>query len=471
VSVPARALASPSPGWTTARSADAAPILVIALAVIAAYASGLRGSFQFDDYNVIVENPAVHGLAAWWASMPGIRPLLKLSYASNWMASPAAPGFRAFNVACHVFNALMVYLLVRRWLAASDVRVPAPSAAPLIAALVFALHPAQTEAVTYVAGRSICLMSVFYLAALLAYTMSRTARGRLASAGLFALALATRETAWTLPFALVLLQLASGGGMGERPGPGGRRASLLAALRNTVPHWLVLAAAIPAALATPGYRRLLAASLDTRSLKENLLTQIDAVRYLVTHPLFTLRTNIDPDLPVRTALAPDLIAQGAVLAAVAAVGLWQLRRRPWLALGILWCFLHLLPTNSVLPRLDPVNDRHLYLALIGPAMLLARVLQNVRGRRSASVAAAGLLMLLGVATAQRNHDYRSEVALWEATARTSPDKARMWNNLGHAHALAGDRSAALAAYERALRLDPAHVKARYNLEALRRDER
>ena len=68
------------------------------VAVLLAYFNALTRVFQFDDYNVIVNNPAVHSLAAWRDSMPGIRPLLKFSYA---------------------------------------------------------LHPVQTEAVTYVSGRSV----------------------------------------------------------------------------------------------------------------------------------------------------------------------------------------------------------------------------------------------------------------------------------------------------------------------------
>ena len=75
-------------------------------------------------------------------------------------------------------------------------------------------------------------------------------------------------------------------------------------------------------------------------------------------------------------------------------------------------------------------------------------------------------MLLGAATIARNRDYRTEVALWEATAVASAHKARVWNNLGYAHHVAGNLGQARAAYERALQLDPDHVKARYNLEAL-----
>ena len=52
---------------------------ILAIAVLLAYFNALGGAFQFDDYNVIVNNPAVHSLAGWVESMPGIRPLLKFS--------------------------------------------------------------------------------------------------------------------------------------------------------------------------------------------------------------------------------------------------------------------------------------------------------------------------------------------------------------------------------------------------------
>jgi len=84
--------------------------------------------------------------------------------------------------------------------------------------------------------------------------------------------------------------------------------------------------------------------------------------------------------------------------------------------------------------------------------------------RKAGLGAAAAV--LAFVTAARNADYRSEQALWSAAARSSPNKARVWNNLGYAHALAGDLQAARSAYAKALQLDPAHGKAAANLRAL-----
>jgi len=427
------------------RDPRAAAALVV-VAALAAYANALSAAFQFDDFNVIVDNPAVHGLGAWLASMPGIRPLLKLSYTLNWIAGGVA-GFHAVNVLLHAGNALIVYLIGRELLRPARPE-PATPLLPVLVALVFALHPAQTEAVTYVSGRSVSLMAACYLGAVLAWLRAKP----WLSALLFALALAVKETAWTLPFALLLLAPIAG-------------TSWRDALRRSRAHWAVLAAFAAAVLLVPGYRRLLLGSLGTRSLGENLLAQIDGVWYLLTSPLLRLQVNIDPDLSVPAALNCALAVKALILLGLIALGFALLRRAPWTGVALLWLFLHLAPTNSVFPRTDLANDRALYLALLGPAALLAGVIARLPARPAAA-AVALLCAALAVLTVARNRDYRDEIALWTATVAASPNKARPWNNLGYAYAQAGDVDAARHAYRRALAIDPTHLRARYNLRRL-----
>jgi Flp pilus assembly protein TadD len=99
------------------------------------------------------------------------------------------------------------------------------------------------------------------------------------------------------------------------------------------------------------------------------------------------------------------------------------------------------------------------------AVLLARGLPE----RALLPAVAMIVFALGAATLDRNRDYASEVALWEATARTSPAKARVFNNLGYAREQAGDRDGARSAYLRSLELDPEFYKAQINLYELERE--
>ena len=418
-------------------------------AIAVAFASAIGATFQFDDFHLLVRNPDVHSWSAWAASMPGIRPLTKASLTFGWVLSSAPAGFVVFSLLCHACSALLLLALARRWVPALAPDCPRAAFAALLTALAFALHPAQTEAVTYIAGRSVALSGALYLAALLAHERDRRALSLLA----FALALAARETAWTLPFALVLLEYARG-------------ATMKSALRRAAPQFALLAAGILAMAAVPTYRQLLDASLAHRSPGASLYAQVEGIAYLVTHPLVTLRVNVDPDIVVPA--APDLhwCMAAVAIAGTIAYGLSQLRRRPWLGFGILWFFLHLAPTNSLVARYDLASDRALYLALIGPALILGVSLGSWRQWRDATNAAIALVLLLGVATFVRNLDYASEVALWEATVRASPSKPRAWNNLGYARQQAGDLAGARTAYERALALGPDYARARINLDGL-----
>lgn len=430
-----------------------APLLILG-AVALAYCNALFGPFQFDDYNVIAFNPAV---TQWPPELAGLRPLLKLSYAVNWAIDPGPFGFHLFNVVLHALNALLVFTLGSR-LAAQYLEPPAARRAALAGALLFALHPAHTEAVTYISGRSSALMSLFYLASVLAFMRGREQGNRLWLHGisplLFALALLTKETAITLPFALLLLW----GLCRERP-------RWPALLKSQWVHWVVLLATLVMIALWPAYRDLivLAPTMDT------LRTQVHGVAYLLGRWFVLDGLNIDPDLRVQNAWNAALLAQLAALALLFAAGLWALRRRPWWGFGLLWLFLQLLPGNTLILRWDVANERQLYLAGVG--LFIAAGIEWARleprlARMWATALLAVLLPALAAFTFLRNFDYSSEVRLWEDAARKSPHKARVHNNLGDAYRQAGELDRARASFVRALEIEPDYLLARNNLRAL-----
>ena len=428
------------PSWNGRWRASA-----LAAVALAAYAGAFAGRFQFDDFNVIVHQEAVHSLGAWWDSMPGIRPLLKLSYALSWIAGGGGEtAFHLVNVALHMGNGLLVWAILRALF--ERMGVGGDGFAAFAGALLFVLHPAHTEAVTYLSGRSVSLMALCYLGAVLAHLRESP---RWVSLLLFALALGVKEVAVTLPAALVLCEVLDL----RRP------FRWREALARTWPHWALLLAGIALMAALPRYREMLATSLALRAPPEQLGLQLGALARHVGVLILAVPPNIDPQvpsLPAGTAFA--------VLAA-AGVGLALIRAQPWVALALLWFLLHLAPTNGPIARYDLVNDRQLYLALIGPALALGVVLARVaRAWRAAALTVVAVV--LGVATALRNLDYASDLALWQATVRASPAKSRAWNNLGWAHQQSGDAAQARAAYARALALDPANFRARANLDAL-----
>lgn len=432
------------------------PLPAVALlfcAAVITYANTLRGVFQFDDFNVIVNNPRVHSWPAWWLDLQhGIRPLLKFTYTLDWTSGLGVAGFHLTNVLIHLCNTLLVWRLSRHF-AASHSALQAQPVVPLLAALLFAVHPVHSEAVAYICGRSSALMTLFCLAGMLFYAAGKARHKpwylHVYTPLCMLLALAVKETAVTFPAALLLWEIYSGG-------------SLKAAIRNQWTSWALLLAAAVFFLLHGGYLALAENSAALNSLYGNVATQTLAFTYLLRQWLFPLWLNIDPDLHVLHGFNGLLVHLG-VLVGVLLTMLMTFRSRPWLSFALAWTMLQLLPLYVLLPRMDVANERQLYLA--SWPLALALVAELSLWRRPAAFKAVMAMLLLGLAsmTVLRNQDYRNEISLWEATVKLSPDKARVQNNLGYAYLLAGKNDAARESFNTALQLDPTYYKARHNL--------
>jgi protein O-mannosyl-transferase len=170
-------------------SSSAVAATLIASLLVLAYAHTLNFPFQYDDYKVIVDEPRVHSLESWWHSMPGMRPLLKLSYALNFH-------FLTSVLVWKFCLAILPYLKLDRALH--------PNIA-LLSALLFALHPAHTEVVSYVSGRSSGLMALLCMASILYFLRFLENQGDVwipdlvFSVMLWFLAILTKEPAIVLP--------------------------------------------------------------------------------------------------------------------------------------------------------------------------------------------------------------------------------------------------------------------------------
>ncbi|MBI5890035.1 MAG: tetratricopeptide repeat protein [Nitrosomonadales bacterium] len=428
-------------------------LMWLALAVCAGYANVLGTPFQFDDYNVIVNEEQVHSWANWFAALDsGIRPLLKFSYTLNWTLGTGVAGFHVTNLLIHLANAYLVYCLAQaftqqQWLRDSLRPVP------LFTALLFAVHPVHTEAVSYICGRSASLMALFYLAALLSYVIGRSRDNRfyiyVATPLLFVLALAVKETAMTFPLALLLWELGCGGRWNT-------------AFKPQWPVWAVSGIAVLFFIFSNSYFAQMQRSAEFNSLTGNLATHLYGFAWLLRQWALPLWLNIDPDLPLLTNFTGALWPLMLFLALFALMlACW--RRRPWLGFALAWAMLQLIPLYLFLPRLDIANERQMYLA--GWPLLLALSIELalwLNDRAFRLIAAAVLLTLVSL-TVLRNQVYASEISLWQDTVQKSPHKARAHNNLGHAYLLAQRPQDARSEFSTALQLDPRLFQARHNL--------
>ena len=428
--------------------------------VVAVYLPALSASFQFDDWQVVLGDPRVASIAAWWESMPGMRALVKLTYALNHALGAQVESFRALNIVLHACNTAMVFVLVRglsRRLRTADAGGAGMVAA--VTALIFALHPVQTESVTYIAARSNLIAAFFSLLGLLAWQRGRQKQQAwpwwLLSALCYVAALAGKETAAVLPLVMLLCLAA------ERSFT---RRDLL------FPAALVLLLGALLALLWPWlpYDYLLRTSLETRGPLQNLLTQTEGVGWLVGQLWRWDLLNADPMLaPVVTFTTGTALRAGVLIAALAA-GVLSLRRLPALGFGILWFFLWLAPTNSLLARLDVANDRQLYLALVGPGWCVAHLFLQLRAR--AWMATLLFAIVLAAGTWTRNRVYQTETGFWQDVTAKSPHNARAWNNLGMSLAAACDSFGAAEAFRQASHLAPVDALPQVNLALLEQGE-
>ena len=439
------------------------PIVVLAwlaLAVLVGYANVLTGEFQFDDYNVIVNETQVHSWANWFASIGnGIRPLLKLSYTLNWTLGARVFGFHLTNLLIHLANAYLVYCLAQsaiqqRWQQYELQQVP------LCTALLFAVHPVHTEAVSYICGRSASLMTLFYLAALLSYVLGRSRHSWLylyvATPLLFALALGVKETAITFPLAILAWELCCGG-------------RWQAALRSQWPVWVLSFVAALFFLFNTSYSTQMQRSAEFNGMLGNIATQLSAFAWLLQQWALPLWLNIDPDLPLLHDMSAALLPL-LVFIALFVLMLVCWRRRPWISFALAWAMVQLIPLYLTLPRLDIANERQLYLAAWPLLLALGIEMRLWLNDRLWKLAAAALLLALTSLTVLRNQAYATEISLWEDTVKKSPNKARVHNNLGYAYLQAHRTEDARQEFTTALRLDPKLFNARYNLQRLDDDK-
>jgi protein O-mannosyl-transferase len=456
----------------------------LVLATLAAYAGSLDGPLIFDDLLSIPLNPPLRDLfdLRQVLSPPGFgltvqgRPLLNLSLALDLaLHGPDVRGFHVVNLLIHAFAALALLGVVRRTLrlpGAPDGTAAAATPLALAVALLWALHPLQTESVTYVIQRAESLAGLLYLATL--YLAIRGVDGRrtwawhLAAVATCLLGMAAKEVMVSAPLLVALHDRTFAYGSWCQAFRA--RRWLYAGLAAT---WILLAWLVVGT----GNRGGTAGLTGAVGPLEYLGTQAGAItRYL--------RLGLWPDalvLDYGTTLARgwDEILPGAVV--VGSLGVLTVAALFWRpAAGFLGAafFLLLAPTSSVVPVVTQVAAEHrMYLPLATVVTLVVLGAFGAWRRRTAETDGArrwALPVLLGVAvaaalgtaTAARNRQYASAEAIWRDTAEKRPGNIRARYSYGSILADLGDLDGALAQDEAAVALVPDSSEAHGHLGAV-----
>ncbi len=440
---------------------------LVVLAVVLAYANSLSAPLVLDDYYSITENPTIRQV---WPPGPALtppaksgtggRPLANFSYAVSYALSREQPwGHHVVGVGVHALAALALLGVVRRTLLLPALRAAAGTQALSLAtlvALLWAVHPLQTQVVTYVSQRTESLMALCYLLTLYAFIRGTEGRARLWH-GLAVVAcwcgMACKEVMVTAPVVVLLYDRVLVAG------------SFATALRARWRLYLGLASAwLALAWLMIGVKERDVGFGLGASAFDYALTACQALVVYLRLALWPQPLIFDRGPALVTSFAAAL-PWIAVLLGLAAGVVLAWRRRPALGFAAAWFFLLLAPTTSVVPIVQqPLAENRPHLALAG---LLALLVVALYGRIGRWVwVAGGAAVVVGViATAQRNRTYATEVGLWRDTVEKAPGNVRAHHNLGAAWQKSGQRAEAIAAYESALALDPRYFYAHASLAA------
>ena len=427
----------------------AAGAALAALAVFWAYTPALHGPFLFDDTAL---RPSLRGfedpLAEW---LKGLRPVLMFSYWLNAQISGEDTySYHVFNLLIHCFATGLLFFIVRRLL--EWARLERRNLLAGFAALVFLLHPVQTEAVAYLSGRSesLSVMLVFTAFAVFLYRKRPEASWVVAAATLllFGVALLAKEQTVVLPALLLLTDYWWNPGFSFKGVRGNWRLYAPA----------MLGAAGAAALFLPRIVNSLSAGFSLKDLTwyQYFFTQCRALFVYPAILLAPVKLTVDWDFPI----SKTVLDRGAIIGLLALLALaaaaWHYRRRfPLATYGFFVYLLLMAPTSSVLPIRDPVAERRLYFSMIGLLLIAVDLLARLKvGRRTLAAGCLAVVLLAAVVTRARAQVWGDPILFWTDAVAKSPHKARPQFQLAFAYFDQGRYDQAIREFERTVTLQP-----------------
>ena len=427
-----KAPAAPSRPWLP----YALAALVAAALTVWAYEPSMYGPFLFDDTYQQFALPGVQNPLGDW--IRGVRPLLMVSYwVSARMAGDTTYAYHFGNLLIHFAAGGLVGLILRRLLEWAGIGDPKRTWMAAFGSCLYLLHPLNSEAVAYLAGRSEALSTAFALAAytVFLYRPKPAVSWGVAAAifALFGAALLTKEQTLVLPALLLLTDFWWNPAAPEK-------AFSLAGIRA---NWRLY---VPLALAAAGglyrFRDLIAGSgggnagfgLKDFTWYQYFFTECRALFVYVLEFVCPAWLNIDWRFPI----SHSLVERGAIFGLAAWVALlaaaWVLRRRFRLAaFGLLVYLVMMAPTSSILPIADAVAERRAYFSMLGLLLILLEVLLRVRlAPRTLGMVCALVLIAAAAVTHARAALFGDEVALWTDSVAKVPNNYRAHFHLAQA---------------------------------------
>lgn len=436
--------------------ADLAVFALLAAAIFAAYSNTFNAAFVLDDFSNILDVPSMRlqqlsASAVTEVIKNGVnqqRILPNLSFALNYYADGYNPrGYHLVNIAIHCLASFSLYFLFIVTLKLVNKKFHSSKGKMLAftAALIWALHPLQTNAVTYIVQRMSSMAALFYFLALLFYISGRLGKKTAGHrAVLFVMAFAcwacailSKQNAVILPLVIAGYELFFLTPDSTRLTPRKLAPALLAGAALVTACIVLILGKTPLAGILAGY------AYRDFSLSERLLTQTRIVVHYLTLLVLPVpsRLNLNYDFPLSLSITTPI----QTLAAALAIFLlccsipFLFRRNRLLAFAIFWFIANLLIESSIIP-LELIFEHRLYLpsAFLALALTTGAFTLLRTNKKILYLAVLGLVVSLAGLTWQRNTDWQDGITFWQDALEKAPKHIRIYVNLALAHESRGD---------------------------------
>ncbi len=404
------------------------------------YANSFQGTFIFDDFPLIVENPKIQHIFPLENLIDNSRrPLVYLSLSLNYQLNGLNPfGYHLFNLIIHLLTALVFFGLLNQTLLTKNLRHKYLADAPWLSgiiSLIWLVHPLQTQSVTYIIQRSESLMGLFYAltlyGAIRAYGETKGRLWMLLTILFCLLGTITKEAMVTAPIMVLLYDRFFI--FDSIKQAFNKRKFLYSGLSLS---WFLM---IFFLIFTSTEESIPSAGL---TFKEGqpftyLLNQPRVMLHYLKISFWPVSLVFDYSWPLTTNLWQLIPALGLIL--VGLTGIVRLfKKYPEISFMGIWFFVILTPTSTLIPIKDLAVEHRLYLPLLGVIAFFILGGWNLsRNTPHIKIPLWGITFMIGalisvltVLTVQRNKIYTSEIALWNDVVKKRPQNARAHNNLG-----------------------------------------
>ena len=430
--------------------------VALAAIIFLIYANGLNTPFQSDDERHIYGTPQITNVDNYTSlSNIGYRHINGLSFALNYQWGQENPfGYHLFNILIHICTTFLVFFIARLTIAkGTSWDEDAALKIALITALLFGLHPIQTETVTYISGRPGGLAGLFYFLSLLLFILASLKGSRvlryvfyLLSLIIFFMAVLSKETAITLPVMIILYDLCFMKGPNWPP------------FRSRLGFYLCYPALAGAAFfLSPNVFSVIQGFFKKIHLTLGLV-QLDLLKHPLKLFLFPVNLTFEYDFPTQVSWVSLLVSIAIILLCVFLAFKKFYIKSSVLTFCVLWFPLTIAPTNSFMPRTHLFSERNMYIPSFGLCLFFAVLLYLIADKAKKRGMIWGAVLLIFICTAimvvKRNQVYASPSTLWADTFKKSPNKLSIGKTLSIHYLMEEDYANALTPLKALLQINP-----------------